>query len=123
MAPEVLEVGTGSGCIAVSLTISRPDCRMTALDVSPEALKTARKNAQKHRVGRRISFFKSDLFGVFGPQYQARWDVLVSNPPYVPGRDFRSLQREVKQEPRLALDGGANGLKVLEAILEKALVS
>ena len=120
LAPEVLEIGTGSGCIAVSLTIARPDCRMTALDISSEALKTARRNARQHGVAGRISFVKSDLFSVFGPRHRGRWDILVSNPPYVPRSDFRNLQREVKKEPRLALDGGKSGLVVIEKILREA---
>ena len=118
--PQILEIGAGSGCVAVSLTIARPDCRMTALEVSPEALKTARKNARFHGVQRRLSLFRSDLFEIFGPKDRSRWDTVVSNPPYVPRRDFRRLQREVKKEPRLALDGGPQGLDLLEAILQKA---
>lgn len=118
--PQILEIGAGSGCVAVSLTIARPDCRMTALEVSPEALKTARKNARFHGVHRRICLFQSDLFEVFGPKHRSRWDAVISNPPYVPRSDFRGLQREVKKEPRLALDGGPQGLDLLKAILQKA---
>ncbi len=117
---KILEVGTGSGCIAVSLTIARPDCRMTALDVSAEALKTARKNARLHGVRRRISFFRSHLFSCFGLGRRGYWDVIVSNPPYIPKNELSRLPREVRREPRLALDGGARGFEVIEALVEQA---
>ena len=119
-APKILEMGAGSGCVAVSLTMQRPDCRMTALDVSLEALKIARKNARFHGVEKRISFFQSDLFSVFTFGKRAFWDVIVSNPPYIPTSDYNHLPREVRREPRLALDGGRGGLRIIESILEKA---
>jgi len=117
--PQILELGTGSGCIAVSLTIARADCKMTALDISSEALKTARKNAHFHGVGRRISLFKSDLFDSLSPRYKEGWDVLVSNPPYIPREEYRDLPRDVRREPKRALDGGPKGLVILKKILER----
>ncbi len=118
--PQILEVGAGSGCLAVSLTIARPDCKMTALELSSQALKIARKNALIHAAGRRLTFRRSDLFKALGDKEKGMWDVIVSNPPYVPADDLRGLQREVRKEPRLALDGGRLGLEIIEKILREA---
>ncbi|MGH7198605.1 MAG: peptide chain release factor N(5)-glutamine methyltransferase [Candidatus Omnitrophota bacterium] len=119
-SPEVLDIGTGTGCIAVSLTLARPDCRMTALDVSGSALQAARKNVDFYGLGNKIGLVRSDLFGAFEGGREGTWDIIVSNPPYVPEEDFPSLSREVLSEPRLALDGGPEGLRVLAAILDEA---
>lgn len=118
--PEILELGTGTGCLAVSLTIHKTDCRMTALDVSSEALKMARKNIEFHGLGQKVKLIKSNLFDVFGQGKKNTFDLIISNPPYVPEEDFRSLSREVLSEPRLALDGGPQGLLIIEAILDQA---
>ena len=119
-APRVLELGTGSGCISVSLTIARPDCRMTALDVCPKALGVDRKNARVHGVARKISFLKSDFFKAFGAKNKAFWDVIVSNPPYIPVEEMPGLPKEVLQEPLLALSGGRQGLKIIVFLLDRA---
>ncbi len=116
--PEILDLGTGSGCVAVSLTLALPDCRMTALDKSQKALNLARKNARLHGVGKQIHFQKSDLFSSIKPG--AQWDVIVSNPPYIPKKELNGLSPEVKCDPRLALDGGKNGLQIIEKILDEA---
>ncbi|OGW81202.1 MAG: protein-(glutamine-N5) methyltransferase, release factor-specific [Omnitrophica bacterium RIFCSPHIGHO2_02_FULL_51_18] len=118
--PEILEIGTGSGCIAVSLTCERPDCRMTALDISSAALRIARKNLYLHGLQKKIRLVKSDLFGAFYLRRKESWDVIVSNPPYVPEEDIPGLPREVRKEPRLALDGGHEGTRVIDSILEQA---
>lgn len=120
-APEVLDIGTGSGCIAVSLTSERPDCRMTALDISAKALRVARKNIYSHGLQKKIKLVKSDLFSVFRGK-QRRWDIVVSNPPYVPKEELSGLSGEVRKEPRLALDGGMGGTKVIYSLLEEAPV-
>lgn len=119
-APEILDLGTGTGCIAVSLTLARPDCRMTALDVSVKALQTARKNVDLYGLGNRIGLVRSDCFSAFEGDRRGTWDMIVSNPPYVPEEDFPGLSKEVLSEPRLALDGGPKGLRVLERILDQA---
>lgn len=119
-APKILEVGTGSGCVALSLTIQRPDSRMTALDVSPKALFVTRKNMEFHGLRKKIRLVESDLFGFFGEKEKNFWDVIVSNPPYVPTREIPGLSKEVRTEPKLALDGGPDGLTVIRTILEKA---
>jgi len=119
-ALEILDIGTGCGCLAVGLTIQRSNGRMTALDISSKALKIARKNINFYRLGKKIRLVKSDLFGVFGNKKKAFWDVIVSNPPYVPEEDFGGLSKEVLSEPPVALDGGPRGLSVLTRILDEA---
>ncbi len=118
--PEILDIGTGTGCVAVSLTLARLDCRMTALDVSAKALQTARKNVDFYGLGNRIGLVRSDCFGAFEGEPKGTWDMIVSNPPYVPEEDFPGLSKEVLSEPRVALDGGPGGLQVLERILNEA---
>ena len=117
---EILDLGTGCGCIAISLTMHRTDCRMTALDVSCEALKMARKNIKFNGLDKKVKLIKSNLFAAFGRDKKNLFDLIISNPPYVPEEDFRTLSREVLSEPRLALDGGPQGLLILEAILDQA---
>ncbi len=119
-APEILDVGTGSGILAISLTLERRDCTMTALDSSAKALAVAKKNALFHGVDREIRFLKSDLFEKLGCRFKGHWDFIVSNPPYIAREDFKHLPREVLVEPRLALDGGADGLKVIRRVLDRA---
>ncbi|XID96190.1 peptide chain release factor N(5)-glutamine methyltransferase [Paenibacillaceae bacterium WGS1546] len=112
-APVALDVGTGSGALAVTLAAERPAWRVFASDISAAALGVARDNAEAHGVGGRVSFVRGDLLAPFvadggNPQ---PIDVLVSNPPYVRSADIPGLQREVRDhEPRLALDGGEDGL-------------
>ena len=115
---EVLDVGTGSGCIALSLTGARTDCRMTALDISPRALKVARENARRLGQSRRIRFVQSDLFRAF--RKNKAWDLIVCNPPYIPSGEIPGLSREVRQEPLLALDGGGDGLDVARMLVRLA---
>ncbi len=118
--PEILDLGTGTGCLAVALTTERPDCRMTALDISTPALKVARKNIDFHGLKGRIRVLRSDLFSVFGKK-RALFDIIVSNPPYIPSGDLPALPPEVrKHEPRKALDGGADGLRTVERILRES---
>lgn len=117
---EILDIGTGSGCIAVSLTLAFPACRMTAVELSKKALKIARKNLGFHGLAGKIELLEGDLFGAFGREKEAFWDIIVSNPPYVSEEDFPGLSKEVLSEPRVALDGGPRGLKVIEAILREA---
>ncbi|MFC4599763.1 N5-glutamine methyltransferase family protein [Cohnella hongkongensis] len=113
-APVVLDVGTGSGALAVTLAAERPLWRVTASDLSEAALQVARGNARKHGVDGRISFVQGDLLQLFLTSAAGGGlavDILVSNPPYIPSSDIPGLQREVRDhEPRLALDGGEDGL-------------
>ena len=105
-ALHVLDIGTGSGNIAVSLALERPDWQVTATDFSEDALRFARINAEMNRVNQRIHFVHSDLF----EGLDQKFDALVSNPPYLTARELGSLQKEVTFEPCMALDGGEDGL-------------
>ena len=109
-----VDLGTGAGVIAVCLARYIPDADVTALDISPAALRLAEENARAHGVEERILFLESDwLNGVDG-----RFDLIVSNPPYVPTGSIDGLASEVRDhEPRTALDGGPTGLERIEAIV------
>jgi release factor glutamine methyltransferase len=107
--PTVLDLGTGSGCIAVSIAHQKKDARVTAVDVSPDALDVARRNAETHGVADRMTFRQGDLFDPL-PE-GATFDLVVSNPPYVTPAELATLAPDVRDhEPRLALDGGPDGL-------------
>lgn len=109
-ALDVLDIGTGSGAIALTLAAERPRWRVTTVDLSANALRIARENAKRLQLERRVRFLHGDLAEpllVAGEQV----DLLVSNPPYIPSAEVEQLEAEVKQfEPRLALDGGTDGL-------------
>nr|WP_317890165.1 HemK/PrmC family methyltransferase [Paenibacillus sabuli] len=109
-APTAVDVGTGSGAIAVALATQRPQWDLVAIDLSADALDVARANAAHHELAGRIDFVQGDLLGpLLGESPPV--DIVVSNPPYIPAGDLATLQREVREhEPRLALDGGADGL-------------
>jgi release factor glutamine methyltransferase len=111
---RIVDVGTGSGCLAVALAVEFPGARVTATDVSAEALAVAYRNAERHNVLPRVSFIQTDL--VEGIIDEA--DLIVSNPPYVPDGEARTLQPEVaRYEPPAALFGGADGLDVIRKLL------
>ncbi len=117
---RILDVGTGSGCIAVSLAYYIKHCSVTAVDKMPAALAVARRNAQVNGVADRIVFVESDLFDSVSDE---RFDMIVSNPPYIRTIDINSLQREVRcHEPVEALDGGGDGLYFYRSIIERAPV-
>jgi release factor glutamine methyltransferase len=108
-APEVLDIGTGSGCIAVSLAHQKKDAKLTATDISPDALTVAQRNATKNAVAERITFLQGDLFAPLAPG--STFDLIASNPPYIAQSEFPSLAPDVRDhEPRIALDGGPDGL-------------
>ena len=108
-APTVLDIGTGSGCIAVSLAHQKKDAHVTATDVSPDALLVAKRNAAKHGVADRMTFLQGDLLAPLAPG--SVFDMVVSNPPYIAQSEFAELSAEVRDhEPRIALDGGPDGL-------------
>jgi release factor glutamine methyltransferase len=114
-AARVLDLCTGSGCIAVTLAAEHPLAHVTAVELSPEALALARENARTLGVTERIQFFEGDLFGPVPPE--ERFTCIVSNPPYIASAELAGLSREVLKEPRLALDGGADGLELIRRIV------
>jgi release factor glutamine methyltransferase len=119
---RALEIGVGSGAIAVSLCRNRPDLRMKATDISPAALAVARKNAAALGVRDRIRFAESDIFdGLRSGFGGAKYHILLSNPPYIASDVLKTLAPEIREhEPAEALDGGADGLSAYRRILEKA---
>ncbi|HEV3470021.1 MAG TPA: peptide chain release factor N(5)-glutamine methyltransferase [Pyrinomonadaceae bacterium] len=120
-APLVCDVGTGSGCIAVALLVARPGARAVALDISPAALAVAARNAARHGVAPRLTPLVSDCFEALGAGPEIRFDIIVSNPPYVAERDLAGLQREVREhEPRVALTPGGDGLSVIRRLVAES---
>ena len=118
-APKILEIGTGTGCIAIALAQLIPSATIFATDLSKQALDLAQKNAIAHHVGNRIRFVREDLFS--DKQGLRGWaDLMVSNPPYIPTKDLDGLDPEVLKEPRMALDGGKDGLDAVRAIVKMA---
>ncbi|HEY7724313.1 MAG TPA: peptide chain release factor N(5)-glutamine methyltransferase [Anaeromyxobacteraceae bacterium] len=112
----LLDLCTGSGCIAVAAALARPRARVLATDLSAEALSLARENAEA--LGARVDLVQGDLFAPVDPAL--RFDVVVANPPYVPAAELAGLPREVRREPALALDGGEAGLAVARRIVAAA---
>ena len=117
-SPYILDLGTGSGAIAVSLTKHNPLCKIVASDISEEAMEVARANAVLNGVIDRIHFILSDLFS--GIDENERFDLVISNPPYIPADRYEVLPLEVKNEPRIALDGGEKGLDFYRKIIPES---
>jgi release factor glutamine methyltransferase len=140
---RILDLGTGSGCIAVSLAKFLPEAKITAIDISKDAIEVAKENARLNKVEERIEFLKSDLFTCL-PRPKRRgylpapteapglaicpdrspgvscYDIIVSNPPYIPTNDIKGLQREIHYEPHIALDGAGDGLDFYWRIINEA---
>ncbi len=114
--PEILDLCTGSGNVAIALTKRLTNCRIVASDISEDALAVARSNADRKCVADRIDFVKSDLF----TDVKGSFDIIASNPPYIARPEFETLQKEVLREPRIALDGGDDGLNFYRNILSKS---
>ncbi len=115
-APSIVDVGTGSGVIAITLALELPDASVTATDLSATALTLARENAVRHPEAERIPFHNADLL----PAGDGAFDFIVANLPYIPAAELPSLQREVHFDPPSALDGGADGLDVVRALIHSA---
>lgn len=112
--PRMLEIGTGSGCIAVALAMAFPDAVIVATDLSAAALEVARRNIRRHGVEYRVSLLRADLMrGLRGP-----FDLIVSNPPYVPEGELDAMPTEFEWEPRTALAGGVDGLRFVRPLIE-----
>jgi release factor glutamine methyltransferase len=112
-----VDVGTGSGALAVTFAALRPDWQVYAVDVSPAALEVARRNAEIHGVGARITFIEGDLLAGFAAD--ARFDLVMANLPYIPSARLPSLTVS-RSEPLTALDGGADGLDLIRRLLAQA---
>jgi release factor glutamine methyltransferase len=112
-----LDVGTGTGCIAIALASKSPNAKISASDISPEALALAKENASKNKV--QIEFLQGDGFAALPGD--AKFDLIISNPPYIPTAEIETLEPEVRDfDPRGALDGGADGLDFYRMLAAKA---
>lgn len=115
---QIIDIGTGSGAIAVALAHALPTAQITAIDISEPALAIARENAERSKVASRISFLRGDLLQ---PVFAQRFNLVVSNPPYVPSADHDSLSVEVRDhEPALALFAGNDGLDIYRRLIPQA---
>jgi release factor glutamine methyltransferase len=116
---STLDLGTGSGCLAIALAVHCPMARVFAIDISAEALNLAGQNAARHNVRDRIDFLQSDAFAAL--ESPKLFDLIISNPPYIPTQEIQSLQIEVRDhDPREALDGGPDGLAFYRRIATEA---
>ena len=116
-APSILDLCTGSGCLAILAALAYPEARVDAVDLSPEALAVAKRNVADYKLGRRIRLVESDLFTALEGR---RYDLIVTNPPYVKAASMRTLPEEFRKEPRLALASGTDGLEHARLILRQA---
>ncbi|MGC1456837.1 MAG: 50S ribosomal protein L3 N(5)-glutamine methyltransferase [Steroidobacteraceae bacterium] len=114
---RVLDIGTGGGCIAIATARMLPRARVDAIDISAPALQLAAENVRRHRLGRRVRLLHSNYFSALSGE---RYDIIVSNPPYVGAREMRSLPAEYRHEPRMALASGRDGMDAVRAILQGA---
>lgn len=114
---SALDLCTGSGCLAILLAHAFPNARVDAVDISADALEVAARNVNDYELGDRIELIRSDLFaGLAGRRY----DIIISNPPYVTGESMRTLPEEYRHEPALALASGEDGLDAVRGILAGA---
>jgi len=111
--PTILDLCTGSGCIALYLAAKIPQAYVVGADISSEALTLAAENARLTKLQEKVKWLQSDLFA----EVSGTFDLIVSNPPYIPSGDLAGLSAEVKQEPRQALDGGTDGLDIIRQIV------
>lgn len=114
-APRILDIGSGSGAIHVSLAYYIKDANLVTVDISVEAIEIASKNARKLEVYDRIDYINSNLFD----KVDGRFDIIVSNPPYIPTKVIDGLQKELFHEPRIALDGGNDGYDFYRRIIDE----
>lgn len=112
----ILDLCTGSGCIAISLAFLFPSAKVCGADISEEALKVAIQNARNLNILSKMNFIRSNIF----KNISGSFDFIISNPPYIPTDVIKTLSPEVQCEPKIALDGGEDGLKIIKDIINKA---
>lgn len=114
---RAVDVCTGSGCLAILLAHQFPEAKVDAIELSPDAAAVAKFNIAMHHLAQRVKLHRSDVFDAVPP---VRYDLILSNPPYVPTRELRDLPEEFTKEPRMALDGGRDGLDIIRKLLLQA---
>jgi ribosomal protein L3 glutamine methyltransferase len=114
---HVVDVCTGSGCLAILLADHFPKAKVDAVDLSPDALEVAKINLKDHKLTKRVQLFESDVFDAVPKQ---KYDVILSNPPYEPSKHVDGLPVEFHQEPRMSLDGGHDGLDIIRKLLRQS---
>jgi ribosomal protein L3 glutamine methyltransferase len=117
MVKHAADVCAGSGCLAILLAHEFPGTKVDAIELSPDAMAVAKFNVASHGLARRVKLFHSDVFDAVP---RAKYDLILSNPPYVPTRELRTLPAEFKNEPPMALDGGRDGLDIIRKLLRQS---
>jgi release factor glutamine methyltransferase len=112
-----LDIGTGTGCILISILSELKNSKGIGIDISQKAIQIANANSEKHELNQRVKFYRRSLSEI----YQNKFDLIVSNPPYIMKRDIKNLNEDIKKfEPKLALDGGNDGLDVIKKVIYKS---